>query len=577
MKKTVVPIQGMHCKSCTMLIGDALQEISGVKRVYVNLKHKNAEIFSESDLDMEKVTEAIKNAGYEIGEEKKQSWISTNVDDYKDIGLGFVFVIFFYFVASWFGLFSINVGNGDPSNLFLVLLVGITAGLSTCMALVGGLVLGISTRHAEKHPEATPLQKFRPHLYFNIGRISSYFLLGGIIGMAGQVFQLSGPVLGIITIFVGMVMLFLGIKLLEIFPKFSHLSLTLPSGISRLFGIRKHHEKEYSHYNSLFVGALTFFLPCGFTQAMQLYAMSTGNFLSGALIMSVFAIGTAPGLLGIGGLTSVIKGIFARRFFKFAGIIVIALAFFNISNGYNLTGWSFDLGKSTFFAPKEANISLENGVQIAKMKETASGYSPRSFTVTKGVPVKWIIDAQDMYSCAASLSVSKLGITKSLKKGENIVEFTPEEVGTIKFSCSMGMYRGEFTVVDAKSSSSEASGENLQEKEIAPSQNVNTNTSKAPLQSSADVQLLKTTYISSNQDISPYEFTVTSGKPVRLEVDVRENGSGCMSTIMIPGLYNYPEYLEKGKTIAMEFTPQKKGDYPITCGMGVPRGIIKVL
>ncbi|NCP77121.1 sulfite exporter TauE/SafE family protein [bacterium] len=41
-------------------------------------------------------------------------------------------------------------------------------------------------------------------------------------------------------------------------------------------------------------GALTFFLPCGFTLAMQAYAITTGSFITGALTMMAFALGTAP-------------------------------------------------------------------------------------------------------------------------------------------------------------------------------------------------------------------------------------------------------------------------------------------
>ena len=111
-----------------------------------------------------------------------------------------------------------------------------------------------------------------------MGRISAYFILGGVIGLIGKAFQLSSPVLGILMVIVGIVMLFLGLQLTEMFPRLSNGLLTLPAGLSRLFKIKKHHEKEYSHLNSTLVGALTFFLPCGFTQAMQLYAMSTGHF-----------------------------------------------------------------------------------------------------------------------------------------------------------------------------------------------------------------------------------------------------------------------------------------------------------
>ena len=69
---------------------------------------------------------------------------------------------------------------------------------------------------------------------------------------------------------------------------------------------------------------------------MQLYAVSSGGFIAGGLIMALFALGTAPGLLGLGGLTSFIKGKFSGIFFKVAGIVVIAFSLFNLNNAYNL-------------------------------------------------------------------------------------------------------------------------------------------------------------------------------------------------------------------------------------------------
>jgi sulfite exporter TauE/SafE len=320
------------------------------------------------------------------------------------------------------------------------------------MALVGGLILGISARHSEKHPEATPAQKFRPHLFFNLGRIVSYLFFGGLIGLVGKAFQLSGPILGALTIIVGLVMLLLGLQLTGLFPRLANISFNLPASIPRLFGLKKRHEKEYSHSNSALVGALTFFMPCGFTQAMQLFAMSTGSFWRGALIMGAFALGTAPGLLSIGGLTSVIKGTFAKRFFKFAGVAVVALAILNISNGLNLTGVSskisFGKNNPTKVSGDADGVTLENGFQVVRMTQAGSGYQPNTFTIKKGIPVRWIVDSKDSNTCAASLYSQQLNIKKFLQPGENVFEFNPDKVRTISFSCSMGMYRGSFTVVD---------------------------------------------------------------------------------------------------------------------------------
>jgi plastocyanin len=215
--------------------------------------------------------------------------------------------------------------------------------------------------------------------------------------------------------------------------------MTLPSGIARFFGLKKE-VKEYSHKSAMIMGTLTFFLPCGFTQAMQLYAVSTGSFWQGMAIMGLFAIGTAPGLLGIGGLTSVFKGRKARIFFMTAGLTVILLGWVNITNGSRLFGSRVDT--------KAAANVVDQNAQEVRMIQGRSGYSPNIFTIKKGQPVKWIIKSTTSLTCAAYLVMPKYGISKSLQSRENIITFTPIEVGEIPFSCSMGMYRGKFIVVE---------------------------------------------------------------------------------------------------------------------------------
>ncbi|MFH0969183.1 MAG: sulfite exporter TauE/SafE family protein [Patescibacteria group bacterium] len=620
MRKIIIPIKGMHCKSCELLIEENVSKIPNVHKADAIYKKSILEVYHYNHLnpDMNQIEESVRSAGYDIGQDEKKGLISKNPSDYKDLGIAFLFLVGLYFILKNFGILSSNFGfsSANPSSLSVVFLVGLTAGISTCMALVGGLVLGVSARHSEKHPEATPLQKFRPHLFFNMGRILLFTLFGGILGSLGSVFQFSSLTLGIITIVVGAVMLIVGFQLTEIFPFLNRIKITLPKFISKKVGANRH-EKEYSHKSSMLLGGMTFFLPCGFTQAMQLYAISTGSFLTGALVMGTFALGTAPGLLGIGGLTAVVKGIFARRFFKFAGILVIFFSLFNISNGYNLTGWQIGsqsaVNNSQSTSGQDPNVTLQNGVQIVKMTQSAQGYSPKTFTIKKGIPVKWTIDAQEPYSCSSTITISKLNITKRLTKGENVIEFTPTEIGALKFSCSMGMYTGVFNVVDDQGNGATSSELNNATKSsggcggstasgggcggggsagggcggcgggkpVVPNAGKTEQINPAPstnspsASSDASEQVLKTSY-TLNNDIQPNTFTVKAGVPVRLLVDVKEDGQGCMSTIMVPGLYNTPEYLQKGKTIAMAFTPAKKGDYQITCAMGVPRGVIKV-
>ncbi len=441
MPKLNISIVGMHCRSCEMLIEDEYKKIPGVKSVNINHKTGKAEIFYDAaPPKMETITEATRNAGYTIGESKKLSWLSTDKNDYLNIFKAGLIVLGLYLLARFTGILNFNI-NTENTSLAVVILVGLVAGFSTCMALVGGLVLALSAGHNQKHPEATRVQRFTPHIYFNLGRIVGFTILGGLIGAIGSSLTPSSWLFGFLTVVIGLVMVVLGLKLTEVFPKLQTWTLTLPKSIARLFGIKK--ENGYTPLQAILSGVATFFLPCGFTQAMQLYAVGTGSFFQGAAVMFFFALGTAPGLLGIGGLSSWFKGKSARLFFAVAGIAVIAMGVFNISNGEKLL--------NTKKVKNETPIgeTKTNGIQEVRMTQGFDGYSPNVFTIQKGKTVKWIIDSTTAFSCASYISMPQYNISQSLKKGENIITFTPTETGTINFSCSMGMYRGKFIVVDS--------------------------------------------------------------------------------------------------------------------------------
>lgn len=598
----LISIKGMHCRSCEILIEEELLKIEGVHKVNVSEKKGVAEIFYRGEIPDTHIENAVCGCGYSLGKDSK-SWISRNPRDYDDLIKAGIVLVAIYFIAKGLGFFNIAFNSSNNlASLPVVLLIGLTAGLSTCMALVGGLILGVSARFSEKHPNATPLQKFKPHVVFNLGRIFFFIVLGGIIGFFGSFLQLGPSSIGFLTILVGIVMLLLGLQTVGIFPKLERVKFTLPKGLYKLVGIDTQKQNEYSNRGSLLLGGLTFFLPCGFTQAMQLYAITSGSALTGALTMGVFALGTAPGLLGIGGLTSVIKGAFAKPFFKFVGLTVIALSLFNISNGLNLTGLTLPSVSNSSARSgskvSDPNVTIENGVQLVRMTQSGNGYSPRSFTIQKGIPVKWIITSTNANTCAASIFSSQLGIRKYLSVGENIIEFTPSETGTIKFSCSMGMYTGSFNVVDgavsntgsynnAVSYAATSAGGSCGSsgggcvcgggaKNIQPSANVKAENVPSTDDANTQVQLIEATY-SVDKDIQPNNFTVKINIPVRFEIDVKDDGYGCMGSMALPGLAQDYYPLQKGQKIVFNFTPTKTGTYKITCAMGVPRGTITVI
>lgn len=237
------------------------------------------------------------------------------------------------------------------------------------------------------------------------------------------------------TTFVGVIMLLLGLNLTNLSPRLGSFSLKLP----KFLGNNVDGDGS-SRFSTVLSGVATFFLPCGFTLAMQVYAVSTGSFVTGALAMALFAIGTIPGLLSIGLISSILRGEWLKKFFTFTGVIVLMLGVFNFNNGYALLSISL---------PTSQTKAIDTGsleVQEVRMTQDDSGYTPNTISIDAGKKIRWIITGKSPFSCSSNIIVPSLGISKSLEKGENIIEFVAPDSGEIPFSCSMGMYRGKFIV-----------------------------------------------------------------------------------------------------------------------------------
>lgn len=352
-----------------------------------------------------------------------------------------------YMVLSRTGMMSFTGQAGTVAGLGTVFLVGVIASLSSCLALVGGLLLSVSAKWCESHQGDTVWHKFQPLFLFNVGRLAGYFVLGGLAGLLGRSIGLSVNATGVLTIGIALVMLVLGLNILHLIPK-KYCSLPLPRGLTR----RIHGLTESDHpVAPMLLGALTFFVPCGFTQSMQLIALASGDFLSGGLIMLVFALGTLPALLGLSLVSSVAQGTFARIFFKFSGAVVVLLAVINLQSGLVLTG--VDLpellpGGSRAQATADPNVTIDkNGQQIISMYVTDQGYSPASFTIAAGKPT-WVyaVSPKGVTNCASMLTAPAYGMSIAIKQGENWLGPIPAPKKDFTLACSMGMFKARIHV-----------------------------------------------------------------------------------------------------------------------------------
>jgi sulfite exporter TauE/SafE/copper chaperone CopZ len=433
----------MTCNACEQRVGKAIRRIPGVQRVNVSARKGQAVITSAAPIPTPDISAAVKKAGYRIGR-SKAPWLAKDNQLWTDVLSAAAVVTVVVLLANHFGWLALTdsltqiAGTG---NLLFVALLGVAASISTCMALVGGIVISLAASFAAKYPNATTAQRLRPQLMFNLGRIAGFGLLGALLGVVGSAFTMTGPVLAVAMIVVAVVMGLLGIRLSGISPRLAGAGLTLPGALTKWM----HKDAEYRDWTGLALGAASFFLPCGFTQAVQVYALSTGDALSAGLVMAVFALGTTPGLMGAGGLSTLIK---TDRVFRYIGVVVIAFAVFNVLGAVNTLAPA--IAQTPTATQRTSNVTDSDGYQVAKVAIGGSdGYNPRDTVVYAGEPIKWEFQ-MDSFSCAAAVNAKNLGIPELLflEPGTTTVDISLDAPGVYPYSCGMGMYTGTFTAIE---------------------------------------------------------------------------------------------------------------------------------
>jgi len=320
----------MHCKACTVLIEDTCTEHPQVEGARVSLAEERVTVtgtFEGTNEEVaEELTALLREHGYTLSvgsAVRKAAW----GDFVYAVPTAFLLIIAFLLLQRA-GLTSLITGS--QVSYGTAFLIGLIASVSSCLAIVGGLVLSLSASSAKEGGT------WRTQALFHVGRFGGFFVLGGLVGVLGSSLHLGLTANIVLGIVVARVMLALGLNLLDVFRFTKKIQFSLPARFSKPLVAGSRHDHCFA---PLLVGIGTFFLPCGFTQSMQLYALSTGSFIQGALTMFVFTLGTFPvlALLSFGSLNIAHKP-WKGIFFKTAGIIVIALALLNIANALATAG-----------------------------------------------------------------------------------------------------------------------------------------------------------------------------------------------------------------------------------------------
>jgi sulfite exporter TauE/SafE/copper chaperone CopZ/plastocyanin domain-containing protein len=448
-KRAQLHIIGMTCISCQNKIENKLSNTEGIISVKVSYSNNSAYIVYDNDIiTLNDITTVIQKLDYTVLKNNEHKASKTK----KSFGF-LIMIVSLYWILQQFGILNLLA----PSQLVdtnmsygMLFIIGLLTSVH-CIAMCGGINLSQCIPSNETSREnSNILSTLKPTFLYNLGRVISYTLVGFIVGGLGSVITFTNTVQGVLKLIAGIFMIIMGANMLDIFPWLRKLNPRMPSFIAKRIS-----KKKSSSKSPLIVGLLNGFMPCGPLQAMQIYALSTGNPFSGAFSMLLFSLGTVPLMFGLGALSTALGKKITNKIMSAGAVLVVVLGMSMFSQGLNLSGMFFppifaDSSSSKSDTP-DNDIEVDNGVQIVK-STLSSGRYP-AITVIEGMPVKWIIDAPkgSINGCNNRIFIPEYDIEYQFITGENIIEFTPSKTGTFSYSCWMGMIRSRIKVVDSNS------------------------------------------------------------------------------------------------------------------------------
>jgi copper ion binding protein len=461
-----IPVDGMTCAACRKHVSDAIAALPGVKKADVSLESAKADVsFDPEAVSRAQIDAAIVAAGYAVPQERLRNGRMI----LRTGGILLLIAALYWLVESTGLLTMLAPSTLVTANMGLGMLfiVGLTTSVH-CVAMCGGICLSQCIRPQAVQSAKSKGDTVLPAVLYNGGRVLSYTVIGLLVGALGSVLTLSPTVQGILKLIAGLFMVAMGLRMLGLFPWLARL---MPNLTASLY---QKGNKAGGGRGPFVVGLLNGLMPCGPLQAMQLYALSTGSAVFGAISMLAFGLGTVPLLLAFGVLGTALGRRFSGRLMMAGAVVVAVLGLSMLTQGASLAGVSPIVASQSAASTGTvqsvpAAVALDSDIQpietipsalavaaepspatVQHIESTLSARAYPNITVQAGVPVEWNIVAPkgSINGCNGQMIIPEYGITHDFTEGDNLITFTPDQTGTFQYSCWMGMIRATITVTD---------------------------------------------------------------------------------------------------------------------------------
>ena len=421
-------VKGMFCANCERRVQEALLSLPGVRSASASFAEETVTVtYDEKSVSKDRLRAEIEKLGYETVSDSSRYIQTASV---------LIILLALYVIANhlgWTRIFNIFPNIETTLNTGMLFVIGLLTSVH-CIAMCGGINLTQSTLAAKGNAGIAGA-----NLAYNAGRVISYTLIGGVLGGIGSVLSFNELLRGVITVAVGVIMIIMALSMLGVFRPLRKLPLHLPSGLYLKAA------RGSSGKSSFIIGLLNGLMPCGPLQSMQIYALSTGSILRGAMSMMFFSLGTVPLMLGLGLFSGRLNRKKAGYMLTVSALLIFVMGVHMTGNGLTLSGISMASGPRN----EPSVMAVVTGNEQRVITEVDYG-SYEAFTVRRGIPVEWTIVVPDgkLNGCNGEIVVPAYDLSVRLHEGENVVSFTPNETGTIPYSCWMGMIKSSIKVVE---------------------------------------------------------------------------------------------------------------------------------
>jgi len=218
-------------------------------------------------------------------------------------------------------------------DFIIILSTAFLGSVGHCIGMCGGIVVAYTSSKID--PKSAYIQQTASHLAYNFGRVTTYTILGAIIGTIGSVIAFTPTTKGVLFVITGVLMVLAGLSLVGNI-KFLN---SAEWSVSKYPWYQKSFKKliNSQSYGSFYLlGMLNGIIPCGLVYSFAIFAASTASPLGGALVMATFGLATIPALFFLAFLTKFLqKGNLRNIMMKLAALLVILYGVMTLYKGYN--------------------------------------------------------------------------------------------------------------------------------------------------------------------------------------------------------------------------------------------------